>query len=151
MKIRKHNLSNLGYFSEHKHLILFFLVGGINTLFGYSLYAFFIFIKLHYALASLLSTVAGVLFNFKTTGVIVFKNHDNRLLLKFIVVYGVIYAVNVGCLRIFSAHGTNLYLAGAILIIPVALLSFSLLKKFVFGGEKSEVNQRSNPLFQRGR
>ena len=136
---------------NYKQIILFFIVGGLNTLFGYSLYALLLFFHLHYALASLLATVGGVLFNFKTTGTIVFKNNNNRLLFKFVIVYCISYAVNVTCLRIFAAFGTNMYLAGAILVIPVALLSYWLLNRFVFGGERDETNQRGNALLQRGR
>lgn len=136
---------------DRKRLILFFLVGGVNTVFGYSLYALLIYLNLHYALASLLSTIGGVLFNFKTTGVIVFKNHNNRLLFRFIGVYTVTYLFNVGGLKIFSIYNANMYLAGAVLVLPMALLAFILQKKFVFGGEQDEVNKHSDTMFQRGR
>lgn len=126
--------------TEGKRLMLFFVVGGINTLFGYCLYALLLYFHLHYALASLLGTVGGVLFNFKTTGTIVFKNHDNRLLYKFIAVYCATYLINVGCLRIFALHGANMYVAGLILVIPIALLSYTLLKRFVFGGDGHETD-----------
>lgn len=125
---------------EQKRLILFFLVGGINTVFGYSLYALLLFLHFHYSVASLLATIGGVLFNFKTTGVIVFKNSDNRLLLRFVSVYCVTYAINVGGLRVFHAFQMNMYLAGAILVLPMALLSYMLLKTFVFGGNENETN-----------
>lgn len=136
---------------DRKRLILFLLVGGVNTLFGYSLYALLIYFHLHYALASLLSTIGGVLFNFKTTGVIVFENHNNRLLLRFIAVYTVTYLLNLGGLKILSIYNANMYLAGAVLVLPIALVAFILQKKFVFGGEKGEINKHSNSLFQRGR
>lgn len=132
---------------EMNRLVLFFIVGGVNTLFGYSLYALLLYLHLHYALASLLSTIVGVLFNFKTTGVIVFKNHNNCLLLRFIGVYSVTYLLNIGGLKIFSIYNANMYLAGAVLVLPIALLAFILQKKFVFGGEKGEINKYSNPLF----
>ena len=117
---------------ERKRLILFFLVGGINTLFGYSLYALLLYLQFHYAVASLMSNIVGVLFNFKTTGVIVFKNNNNELLLKFISVYIVTYLLNVGFLKIFSVFNSNMYFAGAILILPMALIAYTLQKKFVF-------------------
>lgn len=125
--VNKHILTE-----EGKRLILFFIVGGINTLFAYLLYAGFLYVHVHYALASLLSTVIGVLFNFMTTGRIVFKNGDNRLLFKFAGVYCITYSVNVGCLRIFAAFKANMYLAGAILTIPVAMLAYTLMRKYVF-------------------
>jgi len=128
-------IANFVLREERKILLLFLLVGGINTLFGYSLYAILLYFHLHYALASLLATIGGVLFNFKSTGVIVFKNHNNRLLYKFIAVYCVTYSFNIGCLKIFATFNANMYIAGAILVLPLALFSYVLLRKFVFGGK----------------
>lgn len=120
---------------ELKQLVLVFLVGGLNTLFGYSVYALLIFLQLHYVLASLLATISGILFNFKTTGVIVFKNHNNSLIYRFIAVYVCSYIINVVSLKMLSEMNINLYLAGALLVIPIALITYVLQKKFVFGGE----------------
>ena len=50
----------------------YLFVGILNTVFGYSLFALLIFINLHYTLASLLATIAGVLFNFKTMALRIF-------------------------------------------------------------------------------
>lgn len=136
---------------ERKKLLLFLLVGGLNTVFGYSLYALFLYFSLHYTLASLLSTIGGVLFNFKTTGIIVFKNQNNNLLVKFIGVYTITYLLNIGCLKIFASFNANMYTAGAILILPMALIAYVLQKKFVFGGDKGENDKHRNALLQRGR
>ena len=144
-------IENFFYRNQFKELVLFFLVGGINTIFGYCLYALFLYFNLHYALASLLSTIGGVLFNFKTTGIIVFKNHNNKLLVKFFGVYTITYLINIGCLKIFASFNTNMYIAGAILMVPVALIAYMLQKKFVFGGDNDETDKRSNSLLQRGR
>jgi putative flippase GtrA len=112
--------------------IRYLLVGGINTIFGYGLFAFFIYLNLHYSLASLLSTILGVLFNFKTTGKLVFKSSDNRLIVRFFAVYGMVYVVNVGLLKGFQWLGLNFYIAGAILVLPLAVLSYVLNRRFVF-------------------
>lgn len=122
--------------SEDNKLIRFLLVGGLNTIFGYCTFAFFIFIGTHYSLAVLLTTIFGVLFNFRTTGKLVFKNSDKRLFFKFIGVYGTLYVINVGILKVFSHFTVNMYLAGALLVLPMALLGFFLNKKFVFEGKK---------------
>jgi putative flippase GtrA len=112
--------------------IRFLFVGGINTLFGYGLFAFFIYLHLHYSVASLLSTVLGVLFNFKTTGKLVFKSSDNRLIVRFFAVYGMVYVVNILFLKGFKWLGLNFYIAGAILVLPLAILSYILNRRFVF-------------------
>lgn len=127
-----HNTLVADYNLSDRRFFKFLLVGGINTLFGYSLYAFFIFLNFHYSLAVLFGTVIGVLFNFKTTGKIVFKSSDNSLLFKFVGVYAVTYVINVSCLKVCDLFKMNMYFAGAILILPVALVSFMLQRRFVF-------------------
>ncbi|MEK7131246.1 MAG: GtrA family protein [Patescibacteria group bacterium] len=112
--------------------IRFLFIGGINTLFGYGVFSLLLFLGLHYSLAALLSTILGILFNFKTTGVIVFNSRNNSLIFKFFGVYGVVYVLNVLGLYLFSLAGVNAYISGAILILPMACVSFVLNKKFVF-------------------
>ena len=119
--------------NNERTFVKFLFVGALNTLFGYSMYALFIFLGLHYSLAVFCSTVLGILFNFKTIGVIVFKNSDNRLIFKFFGVYALIYVLNVSGLTLLKTLGSgNMYINGLILVIPLALLSFLLNKKFVF-------------------
>lgn len=114
--------------------ILFILVGMLNTVFGYSLYALLIYLNFHYSAAVFLSTVLGVLFNFKTTGNLVFKSNDNALIVRFVAVYVVIYLVNLAGLRIYRIFDDNMYLAGLLMIVPSALLAFVLHSRFVFKG-----------------
>jgi putative flippase GtrA len=115
-----------------RRFIRFLLVGALNTLVGYLLYAFFIFCNLHYAQAVLLATIIGALFNFKSIGRLVFKSHDNRLIFRFLAVYAITYLLNVAGLRLFAGHQVNLYLAGIVLALPVALVSYLLHSTFVF-------------------
>lgn len=112
--------------------IKFLFVGSINAAFGYSVFALLLFLKFHYSLAVLLSTILGILFNFKTTGYIVFKNSDNKLIFRFFGVYAITYILNIICLKMFNMFNFNLYLAGFILLLPTAIVSFFLMKKFVF-------------------
>ncbi len=114
---------------------VYILVGILNTIFGYSAFALFIFLQLHYALAVFLATLLGIMFNFKTIGTLVFKNNNNKLFAKFIGVYVVTYFLNVLSLSLFNKFNFNLYLAGLILIIPMAFVSFILNNAFVFKKE----------------
>jgi len=116
----------------HFKFVKYLLVGVMNTAFGYSLYALFIFLNMHYSAALLLSTLLGVLFNFKTIGRLVFKNGRNDLIFRFVAVYAVTYLLNVSGLRIFSSYGFNMYSAGALLLIPVTVISFLLHNTVVF-------------------
>jgi putative flippase GtrA len=113
-------------------LIRFFLVSGLNTVFGYGFFALLIFIGLSYPLALFLGTIAGILFNFKTIGGLVFNNQNNLLIFKFFGVYGITYLCNLGGLALLKSFDINTYLGGAILIIPVGLLAFLLNRTFVF-------------------
>lgn len=114
----------------------FIAVGVVNTLFGYGIYALLIFLGLDYMYAVLFATVAGVLFNFKTIGHYVFESTDRSLLLKFFMVYGIVYGINVGLIRLFSLWNIDYYTAGFLAIVPCAAVSFILNKRFVFRGQK---------------
>ena len=118
-----------------KKFTKFILVGIVNTIFGYSLFSFFIFLGLHYSFSVLFSTILGVLFNFKTIGKLVFNSHDNSLIYRFVLVYIVIYVLNITGLWIFKINGLeNMYINGAMLLAPLAIVSFILNKKYVFKG-----------------
>lgn len=119
----------------------FLVVGGINTIFGYTVYAVLILLNLHYALAALLSQICGVLFNFKTTGTFVFKNRNNRLIFKFFGVYAITYFLTIGLLKLFTIYGVNNLIAGAIIVLPMALVSFTLNKRLVFRALSKKQNQ----------
>jgi len=110
----------------------FLVVGGVNTLFSFAVYALLILLGLHYVLAALISTICGILFNFKTTGTLVFKNRDNRLLLRFFGVYTFTYFINIGLLKLFDMAGVGSLVAGAIIVLPMAVVSFLLMRRFVF-------------------
>ena len=111
----------------------FLIVGLLNSLFGYSIFALFLYIGLHYTIATLTATILGVLFNFKTIGMLVFNNAKNSLIVKFIFVYTVTYLINIACLKVFSMLSIDLYLAGFLMLAPIALLTFVMNKRFVFG------------------
>ncbi len=113
--------------------VKFLFVGVINTVFGYSVFALFNFLGFHYSLSTFLATVLGILFNFKTTGCLVFKNADNKLIFRFLLVYGFTYLLTVLFLGAFERiNMDNMYLNYAILLPFNALISYFLMKKFVF-------------------
>jgi len=117
--------------------IRFLLIGVINTIVGYSLFAFFLYIGFHYTIATLFSTILGVLFNFKSIGIFVFESHDNKLIFRFILMYIFIYILNILGLYILKVlNYTNMYWNGLVLIVPLAIISFMLNKFFVFSGDR---------------
>jgi putative flippase GtrA len=110
----------------------FLAVGVLNTAFGYSIYALLIFMGIEVSLAILIGTIIGVLFNFKTTGQLVFGSRDNRKLVRFVGVYAILYVLNVAGVKLLIALGLNSYAAGAVLLAPMAMLSFLLNRRLVF-------------------
>ncbi|QKQ73068.1 GtrA family protein [Nostoc sp. TCL240-02] len=115
-----------------KRFLRFLVVGTINTLFGYSLFALLIALNFHYEIAALISTICGVLFNFKTIGVMVFKNKNNNLIFKFIGIYAIIYLIQIILIKQLLSYKINLFIAGGLILLPLALLSYTLNKIFVF-------------------
>lgn len=117
--------------------VKFILIGILNTAFGYLAFALLLFAGLHYTLAVILSTVAGILFNFKTTGVIVFKNNNNKLIFKFVAVYALTCTIAIIILRLAELSHLNLYFAGLVSTGICAVIAFLLNKNWVFNYEKN--------------
>jgi putative flippase GtrA len=117
---------------------VYLVVGAVNTAFGYSVFALLILVGLHYAVAALLSTILGVLFNFQTIGRIVFASRDPSRIFRFVAVYGITYLLNVGALRLLRAEHLDVLLVQAVLVLPLAGLSFLLHQRFVFREEVAE-------------
>ena len=112
--------------------VKFILVGILNTAFGYGAFALLMYTGLHYSAAVVLSTIAGILFNFKTTGVLVFKNKDNSLIFKFIAVYTLVCITGIIILRLAEIAHINLYFAGLVSTGICAVTAFLLNKNWVF-------------------
>ncbi|MGB6976950.1 MAG: GtrA family protein [Gammaproteobacteria bacterium] len=126
-------LMNLYKFYETRPQFLKFLfIGGINTLFSYALFSVLIHAGLHYTLAVLFATCLGVLFNFQTTGKLVFKNTNNRLIIRFIAVYAVLYFVNIFIIKFAGYFLQNLYIRGLIATLICAVIAYLLHKNLVF-------------------
>jgi putative flippase GtrA len=118
--------------SEHRRFLRFLFVGGLNTAFGYGVFCFFLWLGCHYALAGLLGTVIAVLWNFHTTGKLVFDNLDHRRMLRFFGVYAALYAVGVAECRIGELMGYSAYVTSLVMLLPNAVLGYTFNKVFVF-------------------
>lgn len=115
-----------------RRFLAFLMVGALNTAFGYGCFALLVFTGVHRSLALFLTTVIGILFNFKTTGRLVFRSNDNSRIIRFIAVYGVAYLINLALLEVLVRIGLSVYLAGALLLLPSAVITFLLQRSFVF-------------------
>lgn len=115
-----------------REIITFIMVGSVNTLFGYGLFCLFIFLGLHHLLAISLSFMIGVFFSFNTIGRFVFRSHNPRLMLKFLLLYLFLYFFNITLLSMLKYLSHNWYFNGLITTIIAAGLSFILNRCWVF-------------------
>ena len=115
-----------------KQPLRFLVVGCINSAFGYGVFVVLLFFGLNYATALLLATIVGAVFNFCTTGRLVFDSANYSLFFRFIGSYSVVYLIHVAGLQMLACAGVDMYIAGFICLLPVALLGFFINKKFVF-------------------
>lgn len=120
---------------EFRRFAKFLVVGGINTLIGYAIFAALVLAGLPTAAAAIVGTILGVLFNFFSTGGIVFKNQAARLLPRFIAVYAVQMGLNVGALSLLENAGLHALVAGALVLPPLAVFTYFALRFFVFRPE----------------
>jgi putative flippase GtrA len=122
----------------------FVVTGGINTAFSYGIYALCIYLGAGYAIASGVSIVCGVLFSYKTTSAMVFGRGYRGSLVRYIGSTVIVYLFSVLILKTMDEFGINAYLAGVLAAPPCAVLSFALLKLFVFrAGHDGPVDRHS--------
>ena len=125
-------LSRIKAVAHNRRLLKFLVVGVLNTVVGYSIFFIGLQFGLHYSVAIALATVLGTLFNFKSTGAMVFHSQDNTRLFRFVIVYGVVYLLNVIGVAVLTRLGLPEWCAGLVLLLPLALVSYSLNSRYVF-------------------
>jgi putative flippase GtrA len=117
--------------------IKFIIVSGINTVVGYALFASMVLLGAGSGIAVIASTTLGTLFNFASTGRIVFGSSTPALLPRFIVVYAGQCIVNLALLDSLERSGAPPLAAQAMLIPFLAILTFMALRHFVFKGRSA--------------
>jgi putative flippase GtrA len=117
---------------EFGRFLLFLLVGGLNTLVGYSIFAGLILLGARPALALTIATILGVLFNFKSIGSLVFQSVKARLIPRFLAVYVVQFLVNLIALRMLIDLGAPPLLAQLIVLPILSVATFIMMRRFVF-------------------
>jgi len=116
-----------------RHRWLRFLVmGGINTGFSYGVYALLVYCGLNYAASNLCSLILGILFSFRTQAAFVFRDAARGLFMRYVMVWTILYLSNILMIGSLTRLGANAYSAGALAIVPTAVLSYFLQKSFVF-------------------
>lgn len=98
------------------------------------MYALFLFVGMGYFLATTFSFIIGLMINFKTNARFVFDDKSNRRFFLYVLTWLALYCLNVTVLGWLIERGMNSYLAGALLVPPMAVLAFLAFKYLVFRG-----------------
>ena len=112
----------------------FLLVGGLNTAFGYAVYAVLVLAGLSPQPALALAFCVGVIWNFFTHARLVFGARGVRRLPAYVAVYVGIYAANAFLLGRVIALGIHPLVAQAGLALVMAVLSYGLIKAVLTAG-----------------
>ena len=101
------NRFDLGSFSYLKIIVLLSDVI-TNTLFGYSVYAVLLFVKVAYIVALFIATLTGIVFNFISYIALIFNNNCNWSAFgNLVTAYSIIHIANVASLRSLTAFLMN--------------------------------------------
>lgn len=114
----------------------YIIVGFLNTLFGYLLFSFLVFLDFDVKFALLFSYILGIIFNFITYKYLVFKIPFNlNRLLKYIIVYISTYNINLYLLNYIYKIINNYYISQMFVLPLIIVLTWFLLNKWVFKNE----------------
>ncbi len=123
---------------KKNQFIKFVFVGLINAIFGYLVFYFLLKASSNLFFSTLLAQLLGILFNYKTIGRHVFNHKDNNLIVNFFYVYVFTFLLNLSCILLINKFfKLEYYIGAAIIILPIALLSFFLNSTYVFNHRKS--------------
>jgi putative flippase GtrA len=116
---------------EWNHLWRYYQTGIINTLFGYGLFALFVFLGLNVFLAQIGSHGLGMIFNYFTYSRHAFAGHTTTRT-RYIASYLGNYLFGLAVLAAVSHFIPSPYAAGLICVVIVSLVNFVVLKGLVF-------------------
>ena len=112
--------------------IKFIIVGVLNTIVGYGIYWAMLQLDFNFTIAALVSTLIGIIFNFFTMGRLVLNSENNVLFYKFVFVVIFLYLISIAGISFMHNFDISYEIAGAIILIPRAILSYILNKNVVF-------------------
>ncbi|WP_426103637.1 GtrA family protein [Massilia sp. TSP1-1-2] len=112
-------------------LVRFSMVGFLNTLASYAVFALFIRMGCHYTIATLAAYTVGMLMGFKLHGAYVFDHPGDHRFLRFTLISLALFACSLG-IQALARTIVNDYLAGAIAAAITIPVSFLLNRAFVF-------------------
>jgi putative flippase GtrA len=116
---------------EWNQLWRYYQAGIVNTIFGYSLFALFVWLGFNIYLAQITSHVLGMVFNYFTYSRHAFAGHTTTKT-RFILSYAGNYLLGLAMLTAISHFIRSPYVAGFMSTVIVSLINFFVLKRLVF-------------------
>ncbi len=120
---------------KNRQEIRFVIVGLLNTLVGYGIYALLVFIGLNYLISNTVATIIGVIHSYIWNRLYTFKSNNNvkKEIPKFISVYLISYIIGMITLYVFKdIFNISPYIAGLLNLVITTLISFFGHKYFSF-------------------
>lgn len=110
----------------------FLVVGALNTAFGYAVFAGLVLAGMPPMPALVVTYVVGVVFNFATTGRLVFGHAGWEPFVRFVAAYVAIYLFNVALYHVAARFVASPLVAQASCVPVVAVVSFAIFRLRVF-------------------
>ena len=110
----------------------FIVAGGVNTLFSLGVNVAALLIGQPVWSAMLAGTVGGIAFNFFTLGGYAFRDLSPRRLPRYLLGYAVVYAFGLSSFHALHLVVPGVILCQVLLVVPIALLSYLIMSRFVF-------------------
>lgn len=137
---------NIKKFFSHQG-IRFLLVGGLNTVVGYGVYALLLYLGVNYLIANTISTIVGVAHSYLWNRFFTFKSKEKAgaEIVRFVSVYIVSYLIGMGTLYIFKqVLNISPYIAGLINLVITTLISWFGHKYFSFNDKILNKNKKEH-------
>jgi hypothetical protein len=116
------------------------LVGSINTIFGYSIFALSTVAGANGLIAVSLAVSLGAAFNYRTSR-LVFPSKSRGQAFRFLLAYAGLILANWGALVGLERLGASSFVGQAVLVLPLAAATFAIQKFLVFPAKRGEVTQ----------
>ena len=110
----------------------FILIGGANTLFGFLAYSLVALSDLPTWLVLVISNIFSISFSFFTSSSLVFRKLGTSIIPRFVFAYMITFVMYWKLIEWLTPTFGGRIVAMAIIVIPMALLSYFLQSKFVF-------------------
>jgi putative flippase GtrA len=120
--------------TEWKRVWRYYQAGVVNTLFGYGLFAFFVWLGLNIYVAQITAHVLGMTFNYFTYSRYAFAGHESSKS-RFVISYAFNYLLGLVALAGATRFVSSPYVAGLIAVIFVSVVNYFILKRLVFRTE----------------